>query len=436
MVSYQAKPLITKGELPMNKNKVESKKTQVNINTELDLPQMSLMGLLQFGSQKLLVEAIKVEISEALGRGFYQHSELKGDTKGYRHGVRKTTLDTPIGPIIYDRPRVNGIEFQSQFHVPYMRRPTEFAAQVCDMYVNGTSTRKVKKALKAVTGNKIKMSKSTVSRITKTLVAEFKAWKKQDLSKLNCSYLFFDAIRIGMRIGGKTSDSVMIAYAILEDGSFTVLSIDISHSESNKSWGRFISDLKMRGLKDPILSISDGNAGVINSIESNFPTSMRQRCVKHKMENILDAVPKENQKELRKKLNAIFYGATSLEQAKLFLKEFKKEYSKKFPSAISILETDIDQCLTFYLFPRNHWLKIRTSNKLERLNLEIRRRMNVIGRHPSEDGCLALIYQVSKNYSFPQQRVQVNDLVKKLWIKIKEERIAMIEQLQLDLSAA
>lgn len=135
---------------------------------------MSLMGLLQFGSQTLLVEAIKAEISVALGRGFYQHSESKEKLRGYRHGTRKTTLDTPIGPLVYDRPRVNGIDFQSQFYAPYMKRPTEFAAQICDMYANGTSTRtrKVKKALKSVTGEKIKLSKSTVSRITKALVQE------------------------------------------------------------------------------------------------------------------------------------------------------------------------------------------------------------------------------------------------------------------------
>jgi putative transposase len=421
----------------MSKSKESNQNSQqVNINTQLELPQMSLMSLLQFGSQTLLIEAIRAEITEVLGRKFYQHCESKENLNGYRHGTRKTTLDTPIGPITYDRPRVNGVEFKSQFHVPYMRRPHEFAAQVCDMYVNGTSTRKIKKALKSVTGDKIKMSKSTVSRITKALSQEFKEWKKRDLSEVKVAYLFFDAIRVGMRIGGKTSDSVMIAYAILEDGSFTVLSIDISHSESNKSWGRLISDLKQRNLKDPILCISDGNSGVINSIEFNFPTSLRQRCVKHKVENILDAVPKEEQKNLRKKLSAIFYGATSLEQAKLFIKDFKKEFSKKYPSAVSILESDLDQCLTFYLFPKNHWIKIRTSNKLERLNLEIRRRLNVIGRHPSEEGCLALIYQVAKEYSFPQQRVQVNDLIRKLWIKIREDKIEMIKQLQIDILAA
>lgn len=422
----------------MNKAKTTGKNLQqLNDDLGIDLQQMTIISLLKFGGQTLLAEAIKAEISDYLGRDYYQHAGSEIDFKGYRHGVRKTTLDTPLGPIVYDRPRVNGAsDFQSQFHVPYMKRPQEFAAQVCDMYVNGISTRKVKKALKAVTGNKVKLSKSTVSRISKKIVVEFKEWKRRDLSTLNVVYLFFDAIRIGMRIGGKGTDSIMIAYAILEDGSFTVLSIDVSHSESNKSWGRFVGDLRSRGLKDPILCISDGNAGVINAIDNNFSNSLRQRCVKHKVENILDAVPKEKHSELRKQLNAIFYGATSLEQAKLFIKEFKKQYSKTYPSAISILENDLDQCLTFYLFPRNHWIKIRTSNKLERLNLEIRRRLNVIGRHPSEEGCLSLIYQVASNYSYPQQRVFVNELIKKLWLKIKNEKKEMIEQLELDLYAA
>lgn len=425
-------------ELPMNKNRRTGKNLQqLSSDTGIELSNMTILSLLKFGGQTLLAEAIKAEISDYLGRGFYQHSESKAGLKGYRHGVRKTTIDTPLGPISYDRPRVNGaVDFESQFHVPYMRRPEEFAGQICDMYVNGVSTRKIKKALRSVTGEKIKLSKSTVSRISKKLIVEFKSWRIKDLSDLNVSYLFFDAIRVGMRIGGKNQDSVMIAYAILEDGSFNILSIDIRHSESNKSWGRFVSNLKSRGLKDPTLCISDGNAGLINSIDANFPTSLRQRCVKHKMENILDAAPKENHKELRKALNSIFYGASSLEQAKLFIKEFKKQYAKKFPSMMSIFETDLDQCLTYYIFPRNHWLKIRTSNKLERLNLEIRRRLNVIGRHPDEESCLALIYQVATNYSFPQQRVQANEFVKKLWLKIKTDKTEMLEQLVLDLSAA
>lgn len=420
----------------MRKNKVAGQNLQeLSLSTGIELSHMTLLSLLKFGGQTLLVEAIKAEISDYLGRGSYQHYKSDAEFKGYRHGTRRTTVDTPIGPMTFDRPRVNGAkDFQSQFYKPHMKRPEEFASQICDMYVNGVSTRKIKKTLKSVAGEKLKLSKSTVSRISKKLIQEFKDWKTRSLSDLKVSYLFFDAIRVGMRIGGQSQDAVMIAYAILEDGSFTVLSIDISHSESNKSWGRFVSNLKSRGLSDPILCISDGNQGIINSIDSNFPTSLRQRCVKHKMENILDAIPKENQAELRKSLNSIFYGATSLEQAKLFIQKFRKQYAKKFPSAVSIFEKDLDQCLTYYIFPRSHWLKIRTSNKLERLNLEIRRRLNVIGRHPSEESCLALIYQVSTNYSFPQQRVQVTELVKKLWDKIKADKQEMIQSLVLDLS--
>ena len=227
----------------MRKNKsLQVKSQEVKSNLQLEIPQTSsLMGLLQFGSQMLLSEAIKAEISEHLGRSYYQHSSPNEKNKGYRHGIRKTTIDTPIGAITYDRPRVHGAkDFQSQFHIPYMRRPEEFASQICDMYVNGISTRKVKKSLKSATGEKIKLSKSTVSRITKKLVTEFQEWKKKDLSKLDVAYLFFDAIRVGMRIGGKSKDAIMIAYAILTDGTFSVLSIDLSHSESHKSWGRLL----------------------------------------------------------------------------------------------------------------------------------------------------------------------------------------------------
>ena len=203
-----------------------------------------------------------------------------------------------------------------------MRRPEEFAAAVTDMYVNGISTRKVKDSLKAVTGEKVRMSKSTVSRITKKLRDEFSIWKKRDLSDSKVAYLFLGAIRIGMRIGGKNKDAIMIAYGILEDGSTELLSIGFSHSESSLSWGRFVNDLKSRGLNDPLIVCSDGNAGLINSIDSNFPTSYRQRCVKHREQNILDAVPKGEQDPVKKILKQIFYGATSLSQAKQFVQIF------------------------------------------------------------------------------------------------------------------
>lgn len=413
----------------------ENQNSQPNASRELpNFLGMSLLAILRQGSGLLLKEAIEAEITEYLGRLRYAPSE---EFRGYRNGHQKTQMDTSLGPIEYDRPKVAYAEgFQSRYHTPHVRRPEEFASAVTDMYVSGVSTRKVTDALKAVAGEKIRLSKSTVSRITKKLREEFKAWQRRSLAQFDVAYLFLDAIRVGMRMGGTGKDAVLVAYAILQDGSMELLAVDLGQSESDRSWGNFIGSLKACGLKDPLLVCSDGNAGVINAIESHFTTSYRQRCLKHRSQNILDAVPKEHQDRVWKALLPIFYGASSLEQAKIFVKKFQALFRKEFPAAVSRLEADLDQYLSFYLFPAHHWKRMRTSNKLERLNREIRRRLSVIGRHPDELGCLSLIYAVTKKYAAGQNKFRVGDLERQLWKKLREKKVDMIEQLSLDLYVA
>ncbi len=426
--------------MPVKREELEQRKQDsieaaIASVSQLDLPGMSLMSLLQFGSSLVLKHAIAGEITEYLGRTRYQHGE--GEFKGYRNGYQETRLDTPTGVVTYDRPKLaNAPGFKSQYHVRHMRRPDEFAAAVTDMYINGTSTRKVKDSLKAVAGKGTRLSRSTVSRITKRLRDEFATWKTRRLEELDVAYLFLDAIRIGMRIGGTKKDAVLIAYGIMGDGRMELIAIDLGHSESDRSWGRFVSDLKARGLKDPLLVCSDGNSGVIKAIDSNFTTSYRQRCVKHREANILDAVPKKEQAPVKKALKRIFYGATSLEQAKQFVQNFKKDFAKKYPTAWERLTIDLDQCLAFYLFPANHWRRIRTSNKLERMNKEIKRRLKVIGRHPDEHGCLSLIYGVSKRYAQQQNGFTVSDIERAIWFKLRDKKVEMIAQLELDVWAA
>lgn len=418
----------------LEQRKYDSVEAAIGQLKQLDLPAMSLSSLLQFGTGLLLNQAIAAEITEHLGRSHYKHGE---EFRGHRNGYQKTRLDTGVGVIEYDRPKVaHAPDFRSQYHVRRMRRPEEFAQAVTDMYINGVSTRKVKDSLKAVAGERSRLSKSTVSRITKRLRDEFARWKTRRLEQVEVAYLFLDAIRIGMRIGGSQKDAVLLAYAITTDGQMELLSIDLGHSESDRSWGRFISDLKARGLRDPLLVCSDGNKGVINAIESNFKTSYRQRGLKHREQNILDAVPKAEQKNVALRLKKIFYGATSLEQAKKFVIEFRREFAKRYPTATERLLTDLDQCLSFYLFPPNHWRRMRTTNKVERLNKEIKRRLKVIGRHPDEHGCLSLIYAVSQKYAGQQNNFTVGDLERALWKRLREEKISMIKQLELDLTAA
>lgn len=399
-----------------------------------ELLELSTMGLLQFGSELLLKKAVEAEITRHLGRGFYEH--LKGDQEstGYRNGTRQTTIDTPIGQVSYPRQLLTGApDFKSRYHVPYMRRPGEFADAIGDMHVNGVSSRNVKRALKAVTGEKVRLSKSAVSRVTKKVRLAFGDWKKRKLSDLKVVYLFLDAIRVKMRVGSKALDSVMVAYGVLEDGSFETLSIATRNSESDKAWGSFLYDLKHRGLKDPLLVVSDGNHGVITAIENHFPEAWRQRCVRHKTENVLECVPPEDQENVRRDLDKIFYGATSLEQAKLACAEFRRKYHSVFPSAVECLERDLTQCLSFYMFPQSHWRRIRTSNRLERMNLEIRRRLNSIGRHPHEEGCLTLVYRICTRHAEGKKGFLADDLVRALWSRLREKKIEMITQLELGL---
>jgi transposase-like protein len=400
-----------------------------------DSGKTSLMGILRRGAEMLLKTAIEAEITEHLGRSRYEHTGSSVPVKGYRNGYRKARVDTPTGAIFYDKQRLAGDpEFKSKIHRPYLRRPKEFDQSIAEMYVSGVSTRKVKRALEAVAGEKLRMSRSTVSRVTESLRKEFREWKNRDLSSFKAAYVFVDAIRIGMRFERSRKQAVLVAYATLEDGSFETLSIGLGNEESSEVWEQFIADLKLRGLKDPILVISDGNPGVIGAIERYFPTSYRQRCTKHKVENIMDVIPKEKHAEVRPKLSRIFYGSTSLEQAKGAIDSFIREYRKIYPTAVSRFKNDLDQALTFYLFPSAHWKRIRTSNKLERMNLEIRRRLNVIGRHPSEEGCLALVYQTSKRHAKRQKTFSNGDLVIKLWERLRKQKLEMITQLELQLA--
>jgi putative transposase len=377
---------------------------------------------------------MEAEITTFLGRSHYQHG---AEFRGYRNGYQESSIDSPVGRLKYQRPKVAyATGFKSRFHTPHLRRPEEFSAAITDMYINGVSTRKVKDSLKAVVGEKVRLARSTVSRITKKLRQEFQGWKKRSLKDFDVAYLYLDAIRVGMRMGGTGKDAVLVAYAILQDGSTELLAVDLGQSESDRSWGGFVGSLKARGLKDPLLICSDGNPGVINAIDAHFPTGYRQRCLKHRSENILDAVPKEHQDRVAKLLHPIFYGASSLEQAKGFVKKFQAAFRKEFSTAVERLESDLDQCLSFYLFPAHHWRRIRTSNKLERANKEIRRRLKVVGRHPDELGCLTLIYAVTKKYAASQNKFRVGDLERQLWKKLRERKIEMIEQLSLDLYAA
>lgn len=185
------------------------------------LREMSLMDLVRQGGAVLLKHAVAEEIRAYLGRGYYQHSGPES-RRGYRNGARWTEVEVGNGVIGYERPLVTGSEgFQSKLHVQRCRKPPQFRQAIEALYIEGVSTRKVKRALNGLVGEKTRLGRSTISRITKRLRQEFAAWREQSLDHVEVAYLFLDALYVGIRMDGSRKQAILLAYACLEDGSFS-----------------------------------------------------------------------------------------------------------------------------------------------------------------------------------------------------------------------
>jgi len=260
------------------------------------------------------------------------------------------------------------------------------------LYVEGLSTRDFKRALKPLLGEK-GLSRSTVSRIGQELKAQFAAWRKRDLSGEDILYLFLDGFYLGVHKGRKEKDAILVVHAVRRDGSRTLLAVMYGGRESADAWKGLLHDLVERGLKIPALAISDGNPGLIRAIKDVLPDVPRQRCTKHRTDNVLARVPKKRREEVQKMLHRIFHAA-DLDEALKAAERFSARYCEEFPEACRVLGTDLEDCLTFFRFPARHWKRIRTSNVIERAFKEVRRRTNVVGRFPTPMSALVIVWSV------------------------------------------
>lgn len=218
----------------------------------------------------------------------------------------------------------------------------------------------------------------------------------------------------------------MVAQAFLEDGKRVLLSVALGARESYGSWNSFLTDMKERGLNDPLLIITDGSPGLLRALSEVFPDVDTQRCTKHKMANVLEKVLKADQKEIKDDLRSIFYAPT-LEHAKEAITLFERKWRKRFPSAVECLLKDIDSCLTYYKFPYIHWRRIRTINAIERGFREVRQRVRGIGRFKDEERALAFVYRQMKENECRWKGLSMTEEAKdilRLLKSIRMERLA------------
>ncbi|HSB78784.1 MAG TPA: IS256 family transposase [Candidatus Methylomirabilis sp.] len=337
----------------------------------------------------LLQVGLEDVVTSVLGRGHYERAE--GECTGYRNGYGHHTLKTEAGTLHLRPPKVRDTVTPVSLTLPdeLQGMTPELGALIRRGYVRGLSTRDVAGLYAEVFGGRV--SKSTVSRATQALQAEFDAWRTRDLSELTSLSLFLDGQFQAARAESTAKEGILGAYARCEDGQVVLLHLGLGPRERTDAWVAFLHDLTARNLNTPLLVISDGNPGLTRAVKQVFPGVRRQRCQVHKLRNILAKLPKVAVPLVRPLLQQVFRApdhATALRRGRALIARFRDRYT----SAMECLEKDLEECLTYLLFPPEHQKRLRTTNLLERTFEESRRRTKVIPRFPSERSCLTLMY--------------------------------------------
>jgi transposase-like protein len=353
-------------------------------------PQTPMRGFVRSLARYILQVSIEEEATAFLGRGHYRRGgRLRA---GWRNGYEPKGVQSEAGLLELALPQLRAIEerFRPQLVERLGTRSVDLEGLVRGMYVRGLSTQDVQDLYGESFGPS-RLSKSTVSRITQQLNGDFETWRQRDLSELNVVYLFLDGQYHAARQGTDEKEGVLSAYAILEDGRPVLLHLDIGPRESYDAWLSFLQDMVGRGLKDPLLVIFDGAPGLNKAVKRMWPRVFRQRCQVHKMRNILAKLPRVMQGPMKRLIQQVFRApshALALKRGRALIARFGDRY----PAAMECLERDLEECVTYLRFPAVHHHRIRTTNRLERLNGEGRRRTKVIPRFPTERSCLTLLF--------------------------------------------
>jgi len=342
---------------------------------------------------KYLTRLMDLEMTHFLGRRRYERS---GKDSNHRNGSyhRDFTLKS-IGEVQVHVPR----DRQSQFRTQVLPRSKQYEEAVTRdlslMFLTGISTRSLSLLSHRLLGRTI--SHTEISQANTELSESVEKWRQRDLSRESVKYLFVDGVHFSMRMAGKVENiPVLVAVGVTEQGAKLVLGLQMGDKESASSWRELFKDLKRRGLDGSkiLLGIMDGLPGLEKVFKEEFPNGDVQRCQVHVARNVLAKVPKKLKETVADGLRSIFY-ASSEEKARGFFEELKAQWVGELPSAIRCLEKSLDSCLTFFKFPREEWISLRTTNITERLNKEFKRRTKSMEIVAGEAACYRLLAFIS-----------------------------------------
>jgi transposase-like protein len=371
-----------------------------------------------------IIEAVvEEELEAALGAGKSQR--VGAARTGYRHGARERQLSTSLGKttIMLPRARLKDADgAESEWHSRtirrYQRRTERVDAALLGTYLSGINTRRLRGALSPLLRG-APLSKDAVSRLVGRLRDEFTAWAARDLAAEEVCYVFMDGWYPRVRIGKKRARvPVLVTLGVCADGRRIVLDIRIAGQESEAAWRELVQSLVKRHLGTPVLAVIDGNPGLQAALRAQWPEVAIQRCTNHKLRNLLAKAPAHLREELAEDYRRMVYGETreAVAQARV---SFLRKWRLRCKAVVSSFEEAGDELLTFLQFPQSQWKALRTTNALERINEEFRRRTKTQASLPGEDAVLLLLYGLLRSGQIVLRRIDGRHDMVKLNLQVK-----------------
>lgn len=346
-----------------------------------------LKELVRNSVEETLNGLLDKEAEELTNAARYERTEGR---QGYRSGHYERNLTTTSGEVKLRVPKLKGVAFETAIIERYRRRESSVEEALIEMYLAGVSVRRVEDITEALWGSKV--SASTISELNKKAYVHIENWRNRELGGRKYPYVYVDGIYLKRNWGGEYENvAILIAIGVNEDGYREVIGAQEGMKEDKASWTAFFQWLRGRGLSGVKLVIGDKCLGMLESLQEVYPEALYQRCVVHFYRNLFSAVPRSKMKQVAKMLKAI-HGQESRKAAREKAKAVAKELREmKLPEAAKKLEAGIEETLTYMRFPYEHWTKIRTTNMVERINREIKRRTKVVGTFPDGNSALMLV---------------------------------------------
>tara|TARA_Y100000310_G_scaffold289044_1_gene315160 strand:- start:119 stop:1381 length:1263 start_codon:yes stop_codon:yes gene_type:complete len=329
---------------------------------------LSLDELAREGARRMIISALELEVDEHIAKLSHLRDE-KGHAMVVRNGkAQERTVSLGAGVVEIQAPRVNDRRpkerFSSRILPPYMRRSPRLEEALPVLYLRGLSTNDFSEALPVLLGSEAAgLSATTISRLIQVWQDEYKAWRKRPLMGKDYVYIWADGVHFQVRLE-EDRLACLVIIGVLPDGTKEVIALEDGYRESRESWASLLRDLKSRGMPAPILAVGDGALGFWGALRETFPETREQRCWVHKIANALDKLPKRLQPRAKDLLHEIMY-APDMESAKGDIERFTEEYGTRYPKAVECLLKDQDTLLTFFDFPAEHWIHLRTTNPIE-----------------------------------------------------------------------